>query len=239
MKKSTTISLVISILLILSSLAPVMASDYPTWEEFSDNPARYIMEFVFGPDLNEREYQWNRVMQLVIFPLIAMFAVIYGIFSELNLFRSASAHNIKVVLSIAIGFGGGIMALRTMKTFIMVNSLLASLGFGIVLLIGIVFWAWSEGGHRLWKLTGWEMKSVKDARRREKQVEELQRLVQEEQRLSIAWQRALTHYDRTRADDIKDELERIRKDIQKLEKEIYGKELFTRSGGGGFGAGHP
>jgi hypothetical protein len=134
MKKSFALLFTI---LIASSLIPaVMARELPTGEETIE----IIFEFFFGSGVPDEWLKWNGVMQFVLFPLIALFAVFYGIMEEIRIFRTAGGKNAQIVIGIVMAFVGGKLALGTMRGFLVANAWLGTVLFGILLFVGILAW---------------------------------------------------------------------------------------------------
>jgi len=213
MKKQIIVLLLVSVLF-LSSVQPAMAQfEMPSSEDI----IRTIVQFIFGNDYPASWLETNNFLQLIIFPLIALFAVFYGIFTELRIFGGQT--NTKFVISLMFSLGGGWFALSSMKGFMMVNATLATWGFGIVLLLGIVFWAARRISDGVFDLTGRRLFS--DMEKRGHQQEELSRLRAERAQWFDAHLRAMTYGDTRQAKEFEKKLKETEEKIKELEKETY------------------
>jgi len=102
------------------------------------------MTFIFGDcaslQVNCIPDEWmtyGGFMQYIIFPFIAVFVVMYGILSEIRIFHEVK---VKAVLALVMAFVGGYYALSSMRWFLVVNSTWGTIGFGILMVIGILLW---------------------------------------------------------------------------------------------------
>jgi hypothetical protein len=115
---------------------------------------KIVLGFIFG-DYPEGWLKTNTFMQIVIFPFIALFAVMYGIMTEIGILRKAKTA--KLVFALMFSFGAGWPALVAMKGFMIVNSFFATSAFGILLFIGIIFWGFGHFRGSYYLATGKEI----------------------------------------------------------------------------------
>lgn len=133
----------IIILLFLFTLCLSLVSSIGA-AEFTSDPeeiARTIFIIIFGENFPERWLTTTGFMQFIVFPFIAVFAVMYGIMSELKLFRTPGGRKAQLVISLIMAFVGGYALLVTVRGLLVVNAWLGMILFGLVLFIGLILWA--------------------------------------------------------------------------------------------------
>jgi len=94
-----------------------------------------VVVFIFGEDFPSYWLTYSGFAQYVVFPFIAVFLVLYGILSELRIFKQTS---IKVSLSLMMALVGGLWLLNIMRAFLVVNGFLGVIGFALLMFIGII-----------------------------------------------------------------------------------------------------
>ena len=131
------VAFLFAVLTVLSLAPSVMAQDvFPD----ADEVAEIIITFIFGPGMPKEWYTWQKIMQIVIFPFIALIAVFYAIMEELHIFRTEGGKNAQKVIGIVMAFLAGKALLSTMRGFLIVNAWIATIMFGLMLLLGTFFW---------------------------------------------------------------------------------------------------
>ena len=116
---------------VLCATAARAQSELPTTEDFM----RAVVVLIFGEDFPSYWTTYSGFMQFIVLPFVAVFAVIYGIFSEIRIFRQKS---VKLALSLVMALVGGYLTLNIMRTFLIVNGVFGVMVFGMMMLIGII-----------------------------------------------------------------------------------------------------
>ena len=104
----------------------------------AEDVMRAVFVFVFGEDFPSYWLTYAGFAQYIVFPFIAVFIVLYGILTELRIFKQTS---IKVSLSLIMALVGGLWLLNTMRVFLVVNGFFGVIGFALLMLIGIILTA--------------------------------------------------------------------------------------------------
>jgi len=224
MKKQIIVLLLTSVLL-LSSVPSAMAQfEMPNLEDLM----RTILRFIFG-DYPAGWLNTNSFMQIVIFPFIAIFAVFYGLLTELKIFKGQ--RTTKLVIALMFSFGGSWFALSSMKGFMIINATLATWGFGIVLFLGIIFWAGARISESWYDVSGKQI--FGGMKTREADEKNLAGLRERRVVLFANWNSAVMSPKksiRDQASTIRGELTKVEGDIENLEKKIRG-EVSGKAGG--------
>jgi cell fate (sporulation/competence/biofilm development) regulator YmcA (YheA/YmcA/DUF963 family) len=220
MKRQIIAFLVMSVL--LSSIPAVLAqSDF---DEAFERGVKGIFIFIFGDDFPEHWMTFGGFMQFIILPFVALLAVMYGILSELNIFRNSQST--RIVLAVTFAAGGGYFALSSMKGWMILNSTLAVWGFGLVLGVGIVFWAWGDLLHGWRKLE--PLRQGKDVVKAMKTIEDKEKkrsqLIDELSELRTNWTQLQAYGKYKAAQDVRREMDAVRAKIDSLDKEIKDKK---------------
>jgi hypothetical protein len=140
--------LLISILLIPNL---VLAQDEGIWI------IREILQGLFGPDIPDWVMTYRGFVQYVVFPFIALFAVMYGILSEIRIFRTSGGHKAQIIIALMTAFLGGWWALSTLRYWLIVNAWLGTFFFGLLFFIGIIMWFYGRIGEHYYTITGRQM----------------------------------------------------------------------------------
>jgi len=135
MKLAATMLFIFTILL---SVPVAMSQDFG--DLTADDVIEIVFTFIFGPDIPSSWLTWRSFMQLIVFPFIALFAVSYGIMSEIRIFRSTAGRKVGLVVSAMMALIAGKVVLSTIRGILVVNVWLATVGFGLVLIMGLVVW---------------------------------------------------------------------------------------------------
>jgi len=106
---------------------------------------RTVLVFIFGDCsidktscIPESWMTWSGFMQFIIFPFIAVFVVMYGILSEIRIFHEVK---VKAILALVMALVSGSWALSWMRGALIINSWVGTVGFAVVMFIGILLWA--------------------------------------------------------------------------------------------------
>ena len=129
--------------LIFTYISLILIIPISTAQEFeldTDEIIEIVFTFFFGPGFPSRWMTWKGLMQFIVFPFIAMAAVFYAIMEELHIFRSEGGKNAQKVIGIVMAFLAGKALLSTMRGFLIVNAWIATIMFGLMLLLGTFFW---------------------------------------------------------------------------------------------------
>lgn len=146
MSKKIFAVLVLVALLVLPSI--VLAPS--PWGDVVDFDAVDLIKIFFGPDVPEAftTTPYN-ILQWLIFPFLALWVIIFGIMSEIRIFRRGQ--NIRIVLSFLIA----IMAAPTGALVWVVKTLFALYGgFAFVIFIVLMFVGTALWGMATWGLWG-------------------------------------------------------------------------------------
>lgn len=215
MKKSIAFLFAVLFLTVISLVPVVMAQDLdmPTAEEVVE----YIVTFIFGPGMPKEWYTWQKVMQFIIFPFIALFAVFYAIMEELHIFRTDAGKNAQKVIGIVMAFVAGKMLLATMRGFLIVNAWIAMIMFGLMLLLGTLFWGLRGLAHHGYggaKRTWDEIKSL------QKGIYDLEKKIAE-----LEIELGDTRTPTSRKIEIRNELGKLNDELRKKREKIFKKEV--------------
>lgn len=163
MSKKIFVALILVALLVLPSI--VLAQS--PWGDAVDFDAVDLIKIFFGPNIPDEftESGYN-ILQWLIFPFLALWVIIFGIMSEIRIFRRGQ--NTRIVLSFLIA----VIAAPTGGLVWMVKTLFALYGgFAFVIFIGLMFLGtalWGVATWGLWGGPGLSGKSWKDAGKRMK-----------------------------------------------------------------------
>jgi hypothetical protein len=104
------------------------------------------IKIIFGPDVPEEWQEPYKFMQYLVFPFIALWVVLFGILSEIRIFRRREGINAIIAFLIAMIAGptGGLVWL--VRNSLIVLGAWGFLVFAALLGVGITLWAAS----RLW-----------------------------------------------------------------------------------------
>lgn len=149
---------------------------------FGDDIGMDILRVMFGPDIpdymvlnSDGSLSAYGILQWLIFPFFALWAVVYGIMNELNLFRNSQRITIIIALLIALIAGptGGLVYIVRML-FLAIGSW-SMIVFAAVFLAGITFWGRANldrfGGGLLGKT--WGSKEARQYLETERDIREL------------------------------------------------------------------
>ncbi len=101
-----------------------------------------FFKLVFGPDLTEEYLKTESVLQYLFFPFLAVVMIMYGILSDLRIFRRGSGINaaLAIIIAIIASSTGGLLTLVRWMIGI-AGGTLGTFMFGLLLLGGIILWA--------------------------------------------------------------------------------------------------
>jgi hypothetical protein len=120
---------------------------HTTLAQFPERPWEDIIKIIFGPEVPDEWLEPYKVMQYLIFPFIALWLVVFGILTELRIFRRKDSINAFLAFLIAMIAGPtGYLVLFVRGTF-QVLGWLGFSAFGFLMFFGIILWA----GVRLWE----------------------------------------------------------------------------------------
>lgn len=213
--KKKIVSLLLLITL-LSTFPSALAQSYTSWDDLEWDSAQSIMRsiilIVFGSDIVRNHPNMvspQGFLQLLIFPFVAMFAVFYGILTEIRIFRRA--HSAKVTIAVIMALVGGYGALTILRSFLVVNAWLGTFLFGVALTVGIVLWFYGSVKTQFHDVSATTDDIIKDAQSAKRLVTELAGLV----RKAEVTPTKFTKEDEQRAEFLQTKLE----EFEKKEKE--------------------
>jgi len=163
----------LSILFVLClSLAPsASAQEMPSAEE----AMKTIFVIIFGEGFPDAWLTYQGFLQFVVFPFVALFAVFYGIMSEIRIFRTHGGRNAQTVIAVVMALVSGSVALNWMRAILIGNAWLGTIGFGAILVIGIIFWilGGAIGGIRrgIWEVSGRDIRRTQSLDNRIRETE--------------------------------------------------------------------
>jgi len=103
----------------------------------ADDVIRGVVTFIFGEEFPEYAVTTNGFLQFVVFPFVALFAVMYGIMTEIKIFKNTT---VKMVISLTMSLVAGSWVLNQMRWFLMANATLGTWAFGLLMIFGIGLW---------------------------------------------------------------------------------------------------
>jgi len=136
------ISTIILMLLLIGPTIVVAANNNGIFGNIE--PPIGILELFFGPNIPE-EFTENfySVLQWLIFPFLSLWVILYGILSEVNIFRRKSHLNYWLALLIALIAGPTGALVYSVRTVFVLYGTLSFWGFAIVLFVGTGLWLYS------------------------------------------------------------------------------------------------
>jgi hypothetical protein len=113
-----------------------------------------------------------QVIYYVIVPFIVAVTVVYGILTELRIFRKYNAWKINTILSVAMAFlllPSGILT-TIVSYFYAAGTFIALMGFGLLFIFGTILWVYGTG-HQIWgEQVPEAIRKRRDARRRMNEI---------------------------------------------------------------------
>lgn len=155
------------------------------------------LKIIFGPEIDQSWYEPYHTLQYLVFPFIAIWMIIYGLFSEVRIFRTKESIQFVLALVIALiasSTGGLVTLVRVTLQFLGGFSVLA---FAVVFGVGVFFWGWGTiGMHR-------------GAKNLNKQYQsEMERIDNEIGRLEVIWGDTVVKEPK-RAHEIREKMDRM------------------------------
>jgi len=174
MSKKIWFALILAVLFVLPSVALAQSP----WGQVTDLKVIDIVKIFFGPGIpvafTETPY---KILQWLVFPFLALWMIIFGIMSEIRIFRRSQTTRIILTFLIAV------MAAPTGALVWMVKALFALYGgFAFVVFIGMLFLGtvlWAIATARIWDVGGgWEGagKRMQQQIKRQDKIRQLQRM---------------------------------------------------------------
>jgi len=206
----------LSMVLAVAFSAPLVAAQTGIQLPSGEDVLKAVIVFIFGDTsgIPDSWMTYGGFMQNIIFPFIAVFVVMYGILTEIRIFHEAK---VKAILALIMAFVGGYYVLISMRGWLVLNGVLGTWGFGILMLFGIVLWVarglmenYAGLGKPYYALTGRQLSKSADRRIRElKLANEVGNL---EVQLAAAWLPE-------QIKNIKDLIDQKNKEIKRLQEE--------------------
>jgi hypothetical protein len=104
--------------------------------------------FIVGdPNIQQNHPEWltiPNVIYYLIFPFIAIVAVIYGILTEIRIFHSSSVKGILAFVMAGMSLPTGAM-ITTVYVLYTAGAWVAVVAFGVLFMLGTIFWALGRG----------------------------------------------------------------------------------------------
>ena len=104
--------------------------------------------FIVGdPNIQQNHPEWltiPNVIYYLIFPFIAIVAVIYGILTEIRIFHSANVKGILAFVMAGMSLPTGAM-ITTVYVLYTAGAWVAVVAFGVLFMLGTIFWALGRG----------------------------------------------------------------------------------------------
>jgi len=153
---------VITLALFLVMPSIVFAANGDDWWGAIDRPVgeggKRALSILFGTNIPE---EWTdnlySVLQWIIFPFISLWVILFGILSEVNIFRSKPHLNYWLALLIALTAGPTGLLIGSVRRLFVAYGFMSFWGFAAILIIGTVLWIasfwykWGLGGREGWK----------------------------------------------------------------------------------------
>lgn len=141
MKKLNLIVLVMFFFILISQ------SVFAQYNFFQYNGVQGLVGFILGnPNVPSDWLQLPNFIYFIVFPFIAIVAIIYGILSEIRIFHSQNVRTILAIVMAAISLPSG--ALIAFVYYLFAFSAWVAVGtFGVLFIVGTLLWGWSRGKH--------------------------------------------------------------------------------------------
>ncbi len=104
-----------------------------------------IAQIILGPTVPGELLTTNLILQWIIFPLIAMWVVFFGIFTELRIFRKHMTVNYVLPFMIVLVAGPTGWFIGVVRTVFITIGTYGFAVFGILMLFGITMWGLARG----------------------------------------------------------------------------------------------
>lgn len=136
---------------------------------------RLFIQMLWGSDFPSEAYTLRGFLQFVIFPFIGLFAIMYGILSEIKVFRTPGGRKAQILIALMSSFLGGWYAIGATKYLLQANAILGTVAFGVLFFIGILVWAYGRFISMTYEHTGrWLDNHLKKEAQMEKLRQDLQ-----------------------------------------------------------------
>jgi len=103
---------------------------------------RNTMALILGMDPAKIPSDWlgiPNVIYFIIFPYIAIVTVLYGVFSEIRIFRSSTVKTILAIVIAGMSLPTGAL-ISTVYWMYTIGAWVAVFGFGLVFILGAILW---------------------------------------------------------------------------------------------------
>jgi hypothetical protein len=98
------------------------------------------LKYIFGGEIPDWMTNPYNVVSWVLLPFIAVAALMYGIMSEIQIFRTPGGKTAQKIIAIVAGLLGSWVSFYSMRVILAAASLWGTLAFGVLLVVGIFFW---------------------------------------------------------------------------------------------------
>jgi hypothetical protein len=214
MKKQFAAFLFISLFFLMSIPSTMAQVQVPSANDIIKN----IVTIIFGSDVPADWLTTTGFMQNIFFPFIALFAVMYGLLTELHIFKGQ--RTTKLVIAIVMSFVSGWWTLSSMRWILAGNAFIATWAFGGVLFLGILFWAGSGLSEGWFGLTGKRLFKG-ELEKRERMEKRLNSLRAERARLYNLYIKLSTANKIDTAQEVRADLDKVDGQIEEIEGELY------------------
>ena len=147
--------IVLALFLVMPSIVFAVNRDN-WWTDVS--PPRDAIQLFFGPEVPEFATEnWYSVLQWIIFPFISLWVILFGILSEVNIFRRKEHLNYWLALLMALISGPTGALMWSVRGLFVLYGTMSFWGFALVLVVGTLLWLgsfwykWGIGGKDGWK----------------------------------------------------------------------------------------
>lgn len=135
------LSLLVLTIFTLTLALPEVYAQFPIGGAGGQTNLRPWVDFIVGNNTWPDSWMaFPNIVYYLILPYLAIVAVIYGIMSDIRIFKS---QNVRIFLSVsmaAMTLPSGVL-ISWVLTLYSFNAFFAAIAFGVVFFIGIIFWA--------------------------------------------------------------------------------------------------
>jgi len=96
-------------------------------------------KLILGYDVNPKDLAFPNFIYFIVFPFIAIVTVLYGVMTEIRIFRSTTVKTILSITMAGMTLPTGIM-LTTVYYLYSIGAWVAVAGFGVVFILGTILW---------------------------------------------------------------------------------------------------
>lgn len=111
---------------------------------FSFGDVKGLAKLIMGHDVDPNWLQFPNFIYFIVFPFVAIVTVIYGILTDIRIFRSQNVRTILSIVIAAMALPSGAL-LYTVYALYTAGAWVAVVAFGLVFIFGTILWGVGRG----------------------------------------------------------------------------------------------